>query len=155
MRLTCPACQGELAVHRCEVSSLEIDCCFTCRGLWFDRNELRRFFSSPKLYQKFRLPELSMTGKKMRTPPGPRNCPRCPSHAMPQVTLADVVVEECDGCKGIWLDSGEITRLIELYEKKQLSGKSETLKQIRKGKFDRTPVGQVSHMVKIAFKMLF
>lgn len=153
--MTCPACQGELAVHKCEVSSLEIDCCFICRGLWFDRNELRRFFSSPKLYKKFRLPELDVTGKKARPASGPRQCPRCVTATMPQVSLGDVEVEECPECQGIWLDSGEISRLIDLYEKKELQGKSETVKQIRKGHFDRTPLGQASQMVKIAFKMLF
>ena len=154
MKLTCPACKGELSPYKCEVSSLEIDCCFNCRGLWFDGGELRRFFSSPKLYKKFRLPEQDFKGKPVDSGEA-RTCPRCTSQVLSQVKVGDVVVDECGECKGIWLDSGEVSRLIDMQETKKLKGKSETAKQIRKGAFDRTPVGQASHMVGIAFKMLF
>jgi Zn-finger nucleic acid-binding protein len=154
MKLTCPACKGELSPYKCEVSSLEIDCCFNCRGLWFDGGELRRFFSSPKLYKKFRLPEQDFRGKPVDSGEA-RTCPRCTSQVLNRVQVGDVLVDECGGCKGIWLDSGEICRLIDMQETKKLKGKSETAKQIRKGAFDRTPMGQASHMVGIAFKMLF
>ena len=154
MKLTCPACRADLSPYRCEVSSLEIDCCFACRGLWFDRNELRRFFSSPKLYKQFRLPEQDFR-VKIKEPPPARLCPRCPTVGLTAVTVSDVVVDECQECKGIFLDSGEVCRLIDMHELGQLKGKSETAKQIRKGAFDRTPLGQASRMVGIAFKMLF
>ena len=74
---------------------------------------------------------------------------------MVEQTVDKVIVDECPSCKGIWLDSGEITRLIELYEEGKLKGKSETVKQIKKGHFDRGPIGQVSKTVGMAFKMLF
>jgi Zn-finger nucleic acid-binding protein len=154
MPMTCPACKGELCPYRCEVSSLEIDGCFVCRGLWFDRDELRRLFSSPKLYKKFRLPEQDFR-TKISSPASSRTCPRCTHQLLSEVTLGDIVVDECAQCKGIWLDSGEICRLIDLKECGKLKGKSETAKQIRKGSFDRTPIGQASRMVGIAFKMLF
>jgi Zn-finger nucleic acid-binding protein len=154
MRLICPACKGELATQKCELSSLEIDSCFTCRGLWFDRDELRKLFSSPKLYKKFRLPEQNFSVKGIKTS-DTRLCPRCPSQVLSPIQLGDVTVDECGQCKGIWLDSGEICRLIDMYESKKLKGKSETARQIRKGSFDRTPIGQVSRLVGIAFKMLF
>ncbi len=68
--------------------------------------------------------------------------------------MGDVVVDECRGCQGVWLDSGEITRLIDFYEDKGLKGKSMTAKQIRKGKFDQSALGQASHVVSLAFKAL-
>lgn len=154
MGMCCPACQAELAPYRCELSSLEIDCCFHCRGLWFDRNELRRFFSSPKLYKLFRLPEEAY-GRIKTKDTGGRACPRCVEATMGQVALDKVVVDECGQCQGVWLDSGEICRLIDMYEEKKLKGKSETAKQIRKGSWDRTPLGQASRLVTLSFKMLF
>lgn len=154
MKLICPACKGELMPQKCEVTSLEIDCCFECRGLWFDRGELRRFFTSPKLYQKFRLPQVDFkAGKPAQA--GARVCPRCPDQTLSAITVQEVVVDECGGCRGIWLDSGEVCRLIDSHETKKLKGKSETVKQIRKGKFDQTPLGQASHLVGVALKMLF
>lgn len=155
MRPNCPACRGELSPYRCELSSLEIDCCFECRGLWFDHNELRRFFSSPKLYKMFRLPEKNFFRSKTAAKVDVRHCPRCSEQPLAQAQLQEVQVDECPGCRGIWLDSGEICRLIDLQEARQLKGKSETVAQIRKGSFDRTPIGQVSRLVGLAFKMLF
>lgn len=155
MSLTCPACTKELTPYRDDLTTLEIDSCFYCHGLWFDYNELRRFFSAPKLYNKFRLPQYNFK-VKIKDEPEQRICPRCDGNqVLSQADLSGVVVDECPQCKGIWLDSGEITRLIDMYESGKLKGKSETVKQIRKGQFDQGPLGQVSKTVALAFKMLF
>jgi Zn-finger nucleic acid-binding protein len=154
MSLNCPACTKELSVYKDDLTSLEIDSCFYCHGLWFDYNELRRFFTAPKLFNKFRLPQYNFK-VKIKDPPAQRLCPRCENAALTEVKLGEVVVDECSSCKGVWLDSGEITRLVDLYEEGKLKGKSETAKQIRKGHFDQGPIGQVSKTVALAFKMLF
>jgi len=154
MALVCPACTKELTRNTDDLTGLEIDTCFYCRGIWFDYNELRRFFSSPKLYNKFRLPQYNFR-VTIKEAPEKRLCPRCPETELTEVTLDEVIVDECPSCKGIWLDSGEVTRLIDLYEAGKLKGKSETAKQIRKGHFDKGPLGQVSKTVGLAFKMLF
>lgn len=152
--LTCPACTKELTRNTDDLSGLEIDSCFFCHGLWFDYNELRRFFSAPKLYNKFRLPQHNFK-VKIHDAPAERLCPRCEHSVLKEVTLDEVVVDECHSCKGIWLDSGEVCRLIDLYGDGKLKGKSETAKQIRKGHFDQGTLGQVSKTVALAFKMLF
>ncbi len=152
-RLKCPACTQELTPYTCELSGLEIDSCFYCRGLWFDGNELRRFFSSPKLYNKFRLPEHNFK-VKIKDAPEQRLCSRCQDVVLVEATVDEVVVDECPQCHGIWLDSGEITRLIELVEKGKIKGKNETVKQLKRGKFDKSPVGQVSRVVSVAFRLL-
>lgn len=154
MPLNCPACTKELTPYRDDVTGLEIDSCFYCHGLWFDYNELRRFFTAPKLYNKFRLPQHSFK-VKLNEAAKSRMCSRCPNQSLDEVKLDEVMVDECPACKGIWLDSGEVARLIELYEKGRLKGKSETARQIRKGHFDQGPIGQVSKTVALAFKMLF
>lgn len=152
-RLKCPACTSELSRQTCELSGLEIDSCFYCRGLWFDGNELRRFFSSPKLYNKFRLPEHNFR-VKIKNAPKVRKCARCEDQELVEATVDNVAVDECPACTGIWLDSGEISRLIELVEKGKLKGKNETVKQLKKGKFDTSALGQVSKAVGVAFKLL-
>ena len=154
MSLSCPACTKELTSHKDDVIDLEIDSCFFCHGLWFDRNELRRFFTAPKLYNKFRLPNHNFK-VKIKDAPEQRLCARCEQTALVPVKLSQVEVDECPSCKGIWLDSGEISRLIDLYEEGKLKGKSETAKQIKKGHFDKGPIGQASKTVALAFKMLF
>lgn len=154
MSAICPVCQKELSRQTDDISGLEIDTCFLCNGIWFDYNELRRFFTAPKLFNKFRLPEYNFK-VKVKNAPEVRLCPRCPKEPLTEVNLDQVVVDECLKCKGVWLDSGEVTRLIELYEAGGLKGKSETARQVRKGHFDQGPLGQVSKTVALAFKMLF
>lgn len=154
MSLICPACTKELTANRDDVTGLEIDSCFYCHGLWFDYNELRKFFSAPKLFNKFRLPEHSFR-VKVADAPEQRMCCRCKEQPLKEAQLDEVTVDECPQCKGIWLDSGEVSRLIDLYDAGKLKGKSETARQIRKGQFDQGTLGQVSKTVALAFKMLF
>lgn len=155
MSLICPACTKELSPYRDDLTTLEIDSCFYCHGQWFDYNELRRFFTAPKLYSKFKLPQHNFK-VKVKDAPEKRICPRCPDNVVLEATTIDQVeVDECSNCRGIWLDSGEISRLIELYEKGKLKGKSETVKQIKRGHFDQGPIGQVSKTIGLAFRSFF
>jgi len=39
-------------------------------------------------------------------------CPKC-GHALEEKTYEDVMIDECDNCKGIWLDHGELELLLE------------------------------------------
>jgi Zn-finger nucleic acid-binding protein len=100
---------------------LEIDSCFYCYGLWFDFNELRRFFTAPKLYNKFRLPQHKFK-VKIKSHPSFGCVHAARTQSWSEQTIGEVVVDECPGCKGIWLDCGEISRLIELYESGKLKG---------------------------------
>jgi len=155
MSLTCPACTKELSRNVDDLTRLEIDTCFYCHGIWFDYNELRNFFSAPKLFNKFRLPQHNFK-LKIKEEPKQRLCPRCPnSVALKEIKVGDVIVDECEHCKGIWLDSGEIGRLIELHQKGKLKGKCETVKQIKKGHFDKGPIGSVAKTVAMGLSLLF
>jgi Zn-finger nucleic acid-binding protein len=153
--LICPVCVKELSRNTDDLTKLEIDTCFLCHGIWFDYNELRDFFSAPKLFNKFRLPQHNFK-VKIKNQPKDRICPRCAeSQSLQQVSVDQVIVDECPKCKGIWLDSGEVVRLIDLHKEGKLKGKSETVKQIKKGRFDQGPIGQVSRTVAMGLKMLF
>ena len=44
------------------------------------------------------------------------NCPAC-KNAMITLELADVEIDHCVGCGGIWLDAGELELLLEAPEK--------------------------------------
>ena len=47
------------------------------------------------------------------------------------------------------------TLLIELHKKGKLKGKSETVKQIKKGHFDKGPIGSVTKTVAMGLSLLF
>ena len=49
------------------------------------------------------------------------NCPAC-KNAMITLELADVEIDHCVGCGGIWLDAGELELLMEAPEEAKLGG---------------------------------
>jgi Zn-finger nucleic acid-binding protein len=101
--LTCPTCLGPLVVleHR----EVEIDYCPACRGCWLDRGELNLLLKGDPA-----------SDPEIRLPPGPRGARPCPccgvrmhESAMP---AAGVVVDVCPHRHGLWLDQGELQKIV-------------------------------------------
>lgn len=40
------------------------------------------------------------------------NCPRCTDQTLREVDRADITLDRCERCRGIWLDRGELEKLI-------------------------------------------
>ena len=136
---------------------MEIDTCPGCMGLWFDANELREFFSSESLNKKFMLPpsRYSASAQTIDISTKARRCPRCNREALRRKEVETVEVDECPMCKGIWLDAGEIEKLVKTYHKIGLKGEEETAKQIRQGMQDQTPLGKASKYISDLFGRMF
>ncbi len=107
---------------------LEIDTCPGCMGLWFDANELREFFSSEALNKKFMLPpaRYNSVNQTIDISSKARRCPRCNRAALKRKEVETVEVDECPMCHGIWLDAGEIEKLVKTYQTHGLKGSEET-----------------------------
>lgn len=135
-KIACPKCR-KIALRPSQDSStgLEIDSCPECQGLWFDSGELRKFFSSPALQQRFFLEDhvepLQTVGYTIST--RARACPRC-RVAMRENLVGDINVDRCEQCNGIWLDHGELKRIVYKYKQnKGLQGDSAVVKEIQAG----------------------
>ena len=92
------------------VGALELDKCWVCRGVWFDKGELKKLqrerinrktigshIDDPKIYK-----QLNEKGGL---------CPRCkvPMRKMKGETRPRVItVDMCIKCGGVWLDGGEV-----------------------------------------------
>ena len=46
------------------------------------------------------------------------DCPKC-GNEMDEVTKNEITIDKCPSCKGVWLDRGELKKIIEL--RKQLA----------------------------------
>lgn len=119
MPLICPACRKiYLKPYTDPGTGLEIDSCPKCWGLWFDSNELAQFFKSGALKNRFYLIEeskpLESTGYTIST--RARACPRC-KIAMSEKLFGDVSIDICPTCHGIWLDDGELQRIVIQFKK--------------------------------------
>lgn len=156
MPLRCPACRTSLTPASDPSVPLEIDSCSGCQGLWFDADELRDFFSSSSLNKQFVLPPSRYENHgTIDISVRARRCPRCPQQALMRKEVETIEVDECPICRGIWLDAGEIAKLITTYEKFGLKGEEETAKQIRMGMHDQTALGRASKFLHDTFKKLF
>jgi Zn-finger nucleic acid-binding protein len=130
--MKCPDCKGELKQIDCK--GIMIDECVKCKGKWFDRGELRRAKDSADNDLRWLdfdpfgedVEKLSLTSKG-------RICPKC-SGMMLSLKYMDskVVIDKCPNCKGVWLDPGELAKII-LYLEDKVS--RETAKEYTKNTF--------------------
>ncbi len=136
-------------------SGLEIDSCDNCYGLWFDADELREFFKSSKLTKKFMLPSYGFEESTVDISLKARRCPRCTRQGLARIDVAGVAVDECEQCRGIWLDAGEVGRLVKMFEMDAIKTDSETARQIKQGLAGQGPLAQVSAFLSKLFGKLF
>ncbi len=108
---------------------LEVDSCPECFGVWFDREELKRFVQTPALVQRLQdgSRELDLLPRSQE-----RRCPICPEVALLESNLGQVYVDVCPRCRGIWLDGGEFEQAIAQYRSGQ-RGNLVVLNQIAEG----------------------
>ena len=100
--LMCPKCQGRLHEDTLKASGVGVDSCPSCRGMWFERDELAAHSAAVE----------------GRLVPGAdagisgRGCPAC---GVPMTKFrysgTEVEVDLCEECRGVWLDLGELKRL--------------------------------------------
>jgi Zn-finger nucleic acid-binding protein len=91
-----------------ELDGVEIDRCLKCRGTWLDAGELDQLARLEDLAPG----ALTEAVERLRgAKHGGRRCPRC-GKAMEVVEAAGVPVDRCPRGDGLWLDAGEMEKLI-------------------------------------------
>lgn len=123
--MKCPKCEGTLAkvkiVTRPEyggdilndaerTTELEVDQCLECNGVWFDVNELEQYLAEKLIIlNSKKVDRYKDLNKKDGL------CPRCQKTMVkkPAPNKAKLMIDACEKCKGIWLDSTEIDQLEE------------------------------------------
>jgi Zn-finger nucleic acid-binding protein len=152
MALRCPVCRKvSMKPERDPTSGLEIDICPSCYGMWFDPAELAQFFQSTELKRKFFLSEacqpLEAVGYTLQV--RPPICPRC-KKAMDEKLFGDVSIDICNSCQGIWLDDGELQRIVLQFKKGARNEKliSKELSKGLTGKEERPSLDEVIRVFK-------
>jgi Zn-finger nucleic acid-binding protein len=107
--MKCPACFNSLT--ETTVGKLTVDVCQGgCGGIWFDAFELQRVdepgeIAGERLIDIERDPALHVHSTHKR------DCPRCSGVKLKRrffSPMRQVEIDECPGCGGCWLDSGEL-----------------------------------------------
>lgn len=90
------------------IGLIEVDRCPRCGGIWLDAGELTRLKANRALAAG--LDGGPARGVSRRHLIGAPRCPRdgTAMHLARDLEQAHVKVEQCAGCRGIFLDSGEL-----------------------------------------------
>jgi Zn-finger nucleic acid-binding protein len=94
---------------------VRVDVCKNgCKGIWFDWGELKALDENDEgageaLEEALKSPRINDSGR------GPLKCPKCgiAMHAHKYSSAKEVNVDECYGCGGFFLDSGELREIRE------------------------------------------
>lgn len=111
----CPKCEDELKAS--ELLGVRIDICPSCRGSWFDRNELRQARNQADSDLAWMEINLWKEIDEFHVRRESVKCPSC-REKMASVGYSDtgVQIDYCSECGGIWLDNGEFARIIKALE---------------------------------------
>jgi Zn-finger nucleic acid-binding protein len=114
--MDCPRCGQPMEVRK--TGDVEVDECSRCKGIWFDRDELRKAkdLADPDL--NWMDLEIWKHKDQFHIASNPIKCPRCRIE-MAAVNYGSTGVEVicCSKCEGTWLDGGVFERIITALEK--------------------------------------
>lgn len=108
-RLSCPACSNNLTPLETQ-NGVELDECLVCNGVWLDKGELEQLCAATHPIPSRLLKPRSEAKLQLR-PEGSRPCPRC-GHFLVCSVVKGVRLDLCSDCQGLWLDQGELNRLL-------------------------------------------
>jgi len=109
--MNCPKCQ--IALETRDVEQVELNRCLTCKGHWFDDQELRKVKDKAATDLNWMDFELWKYPQRFRASLAEYFCPRC-DKAMVAVEYDDTEIEVdfCTECQGIWLDRWEFEKIV-------------------------------------------
>ena len=114
--MKCPACGRQL--QEMVAGGVTVDICKGgCGGIWFDRHELEKF-DEPHEEAGQELLDVERDESLTVDHTERRKCPKCDDVVMMRhffTVKHQVEVDECPGCGGIWLDTGELGQIRSLY----------------------------------------
>lgn len=107
--LVCPGCNATLKAQK--AGKVEVDFCPFCAGIWLDKNELKAL-AKMRALPGWLLEPIPSAPDKDLVPEGQRECPRC-KMKLQTADSKGVQIDLCRGCEGVWLDRGELNRLLQ------------------------------------------
>lgn len=117
--MNCPVCGKEMVEEDC--GDVKIDICKDgCKGIWFDWGELSMLDEKNEgvgkaLEEALNYPRINDENRP------PITCPKCgmKMHSHKYKSSKEVNVDECYGCGGFFLDSGELKQIKDTHMSEQ------------------------------------
>ena len=117
---SCPKCKIQLEPKA--IGPVEVDECERCKGVWFDKDELRQakdITDSDLNWMDF---EIWKHPEKFKPLTKSYDCPSC-GNSMNVIDYDNTKVEidYCKNCRGIWLDKNKLKKIIQALEEEILT----------------------------------
>ena len=122
----CPRCRQPAGSTIAQETILDItvDRCASCGGTWFDPSEFEQLVAGGIARGRADIEELDAASpdSSESNHPLPSGCPRCERgyfEAFPVLFEglgASVLLDRCDVCEGVWIDRGELHRIVTLVD---------------------------------------
>lgn len=106
---SCPACVTPMRVWR--FNGAAVNECRVCGGLWIEHEQMDRLGKMPKLPKRLRTP-LALDDSRIQYLGGSRSCPKGCGDLV-EMEVKQTPVDICPACKGLFLDRGELNKLLE------------------------------------------
>jgi uncharacterized protein len=106
------------ALRRVKVGGITVDVSTECGGVFFDNSELEKFDEKHEVRGEVLVQHLSQFEAFTLNEHQRIDCPKCESVVMMRrhySPLKILEIDECPNCGGIWLDSGELSTLREIF----------------------------------------
>lgn len=108
--MDCPVCRRPMIVF--ELDKVELDNCASCGGIWLDKGELELLLESSEKKDKF----LSSFEAANRGRERKMICPIC-LKKMQKASCgieSEILIDRCFKGDGIWLDKGELEKILKM-----------------------------------------
>lgn len=118
--MKCLSCDGDLAATHS--GGIRVEQCADCGGLWLDQGELDRIVETERADARWMDLDLWRDTEAVQGQPSARACPY--GHG-PLATLtygeSGIEVDVCPTCGGVWLDTGELEKILAYLSKRATS----------------------------------
>lgn len=111
----CPACDNNLSLYT--IFGIEIDGCSRCKGIWLDKDELRKLKDKidTDSWRTLRwLDDEIESIEKVNSTISKRVCPKCKDVKLLSSNFGDstTIIDWCPNCHGNWLDKEEFQEIV-------------------------------------------
>ncbi|TCI01075.1 GTP-binding protein EngA [Corallincola luteus] len=113
--MLCPRTKTPL--KKLKVGGIEVDVSEACGGVFFDNQELSKFENGKEIRGEALAKHLKQFNTTLLNEHERVNCPKCEDVVMMRryfSPLNVLEIDECPGCGGIWLDTGELEKMHDL-----------------------------------------
>ena len=119
--MKCPNCQH--ALETMEYEGIKIESCGNCQGEWLDDSELKHVVRAREARfdeqeRRAIAAATGIAGVEVANVDRDLRCPKCggQTDAINYGGDSGIIIDRCTGCRGVWLDGGELERIQMLVE---------------------------------------